>query len=27
LAQPVCVRITGAPDILQPMITREADGF
>ena len=27
LAQPVCVRITGAPDILQPMITCEADGF
>src|SRR4029077_8520992 len=27
LAQPVCLWITEAPDILQPMITCEADGF
>jgi hypothetical protein len=27
LAQPVCMRITEAPNILQPMIAYEADGF
>ena len=27
LSQPVCVWVTRAPDILQPMITCEADGF
>jgi hypothetical protein len=27
LAQPVCMRITEAPNILQPMIACEADGF
>ena len=27
LAQPVCMWITEAPDVLQPMIASEADGF